>query len=198
MCKFSYCEPCRQVMPPRSEHCEFCKKCILRVDHHCIWMGNSCIGLLNHKFFILYLIYLSFGCLSISLLFSKAIFLDDNFGLINLMARSMHEAVVWLTACALLLAVLVMTIFQIIMMFKNKTTFELNLSATKTPFKHDHPVKNIQMVFGMEKRYWLSPFHSAFPNIKKSGIGSSDPSQRQITSMNSLVGGKAPSGIEYI
>ena len=36
-----------------------------------------------------------------------------------------------------------MTLFQITMLLKNKTSFELNLSATKTPFKHDHPVKNI-------------------------------------------------------
>ena len=111
MCKFSYCEPCHQVMPPRSEHCEFCKKCILRVDHHCIWMGNSCIGLLNHKFFILYLFYLTLSCLAIVLLFCKPLIFDDHFGLLDLMARSMSEAAVFFTACTILFAIGFMTIF---------------------------------------------------------------------------------------
>ena len=111
MCKFSYCEPCSQVMPPRSEHCEFCKKCILRVDHHCIWMGNSCVGLMNHKFFILYLVYLTQGCLMIALLFSKAIFIDEHHGLLQLMERSMSEAVCYLLASALCIVMGIMTAF---------------------------------------------------------------------------------------
>ena len=105
MCKFTYCEPCKQLMPPRSEHCEFCKKCILRVDHHCIWMGNSCIGLLNHKFFILYLLYLTIACSMIALLFCKALLFDEDFGLLKLIERSISETVVFFTACTLVLVI---------------------------------------------------------------------------------------------
>ena len=83
-------------------------------------------------------------------------------------------------------------------MLNNKTTFELNLSATKTPFKQATVVKNMQMVLGHAKVQWLSPFHDPFPDIKQSGIGSDGPSQRHITSLNNLVGGNSSVGIEYI
>lgn len=63
VCKFSYCEPCGRIMPPRTEHCTLgCDACIMRVDTHCRWVGNSCIGFLNHKFYVLYQIYFIVGC----------------------------------------------------------------------------------------------------------------------------------------
>ena len=173
MCKFSFCEACRQVMPPRSEHCIFCKKCVLRVDHHCIWMGNACVGLLNHKFFILYLIYLTLGCLLLSIFWIKVVFFTKGTGFLTLLSESKSEAGCYLLAFTLTIAMSIMTAFQITLMMNNKTTFELNLSPTKTPFKHDHPVKNIQMVFGMSKKHWFSPFHHPFPNMKLSGMGGS-------------------------
>ena len=194
MCKFSYCEPCGQVIPPRSEHCEFCKCCILRVDHHCLWMGNSCVGLLNHKFFILYLIYLTLANLLIALLFFKAIFFGEQRGLLNLMERSMSEALVFLLACSLLVGMGIFTAFQITMLLKNKTSFELNLSVTSTPFKHDDPMKNVQMVFGTQRSQWLSPFHDPFPNLKQSGW-----SQEKVTSpANNILGASSPAGEEYM
>ena len=77
------------------------------------------------------------------------------------------------------------------MMLNNKTTFVLNLSTTKTPFKQSSAVKNIQMVFGTTKKYWLSPFHDPFPEIKQSGIGSDERGNRHITSLNNIAGGNA-------
>jgi len=50
------CARCRRGKPPRSHHCSALGDCVLRMDHFCPWV-NNCVGLLNHKYFILFLFY---------------------------------------------------------------------------------------------------------------------------------------------
>ena len=57
------CILCESVKPPRVHHCRQCKRCIVRMDHHCPWVGN-CIGLRNHKQFILFNLYVFTTCLT--------------------------------------------------------------------------------------------------------------------------------------
>ena len=38
----------------RSRHCQACKHCIARYDHHCVWI-NGCVGLHNYKYFLTFL-----------------------------------------------------------------------------------------------------------------------------------------------
>lgn len=64
--EYQYCERCQIVKPPRSHHCSICNECVMRMDHHCPWVGN-CVGLLNHKYFCLFLIYASLGAFHIAL-----------------------------------------------------------------------------------------------------------------------------------
>jgi len=48
----NWCELCQHWKPPRSHHCSFCDRCVLRMDHHCPITGN-CIGMRNHGHFVL-------------------------------------------------------------------------------------------------------------------------------------------------
>lgn len=60
-----FCNKCRKPKPPRAHHCHICDTCVLRQDHHCPWL-NRCVGLRNHKYFILFLTHLWLCCFLLS------------------------------------------------------------------------------------------------------------------------------------
>lgn len=52
----NWCPVCKVVRPPRAGHCRICGVCVLRLDHHCVWI-NSCVGQANHRSFLLTLVF---------------------------------------------------------------------------------------------------------------------------------------------
>ncbi len=64
----SFCLKCNKTRPFKTHHCSICKKCILNMDHHCPWILNwylqlTSVGLNNHRYFILFLLYTFLLCL---------------------------------------------------------------------------------------------------------------------------------------
>ena len=57
------CAACRvEVRPPRSKHCGLCHHCVSKLDHHCPWI-NNCVGELNMRWFLLFLLMSAVFCL---------------------------------------------------------------------------------------------------------------------------------------
>ncbi|KAJ5736982.1 Zinc finger DHHC-type palmitoyltransferase [Penicillium malachiteum] len=56
-----FCKKCQCPKPDRAHHCSTCKRCVLKMDHHCPWLA-TCVGLHNYKAFLLFLIYTSLFC----------------------------------------------------------------------------------------------------------------------------------------
>ncbi len=56
-----FCKKCQTKKPDRAHHCSSCKRCVLKMDHHCPWLA-TCVGLRNYKPFLLFLVYVSVFC----------------------------------------------------------------------------------------------------------------------------------------
>ncbi|KAK4530939.1 hypothetical protein CCYA_CCYA06G1796 [Cyanidiococcus yangmingshanensis] len=54
------CSRCGCWRPPRTHHCSVCRRCVLHMDHHCIWM-NACVGYYNYGSFLSTLYFLVLG-----------------------------------------------------------------------------------------------------------------------------------------
>ena len=57
-----FCQSCQGYKPPRAHHCRVCKRCVLKMDHHCPWINNCC-GHLNHTNFVLFVFFAPVGCI---------------------------------------------------------------------------------------------------------------------------------------
>jgi len=56
-----FCKKCQTRKPDRSHHCSTCRRCVLKMDHHCPWLA-TCVGHRNYKPFLLFLIYTCLFC----------------------------------------------------------------------------------------------------------------------------------------
>ena len=54
------CDKCNiSVLPYRAKHCDICRRCVRKYDHHCFWVGG-CVGELNHGKFLVFVTTQSF------------------------------------------------------------------------------------------------------------------------------------------
>lgn len=57
-----WCHRCECPKPELTHHCKVCRKCVLKMDHHCPWV-NNCVGHRNYRYFFNFLAWLWLACL---------------------------------------------------------------------------------------------------------------------------------------
>eukprot|EP00742_Colponemidia_sp_Colp-10_P004940 GILJ01005276.1.p1 GENE.GILJ01005276.1~~GILJ01005276.1.p1 ORF type:complete len:297 (+),score=22.94 GILJ01005276.1:41-931(+) len=151
-----FCKKCRCPKPERAHHCSSCDRCILRMDHHCPWVGN-CVGFSNHKFFLLFLLYALLACAFISACLGPLFLADLN-------PKTTHTSAavgaVMLVSLVISLSVAIALFgflwFHIYLITSNRTTIEMQ-GVRRNPYTTKSWRKNVEQVFGQNAWSWLLP-----------------------------------------
>ena len=175
-----YCKKCEARKPDRAHHCSTCKRCVLKMDHHCPWLA-TCLGLRNYKAFVLFLVYTTLFCLvcfavSMGWLYSEV--LSDGQYNDNLMP--VNDLVLAVVSGIFALALGGFTAWHISLAWRNQTTIEkletTRYLSTWRNSMHQQRQRYVNGGVGPSYREQLREIHAnALPGITRPEEGVEGP-----------------------
>jgi len=144
------------LKPYRAHHCRVCDRCVLKMDHHCIFLAQ-CIGHFNYKYFCLFVVYAILACsfyVSVSVpassLLGPACYLDNWYDL-----QAILTAVSVLATFVLLVMLVIFWSTHIKLILNCQTTIEYIKAQS---LDHGEPVMTkLKRVFGDKFWTWFFP-----------------------------------------
>ncbi|CAN1333140.1 Probable protein S-acyltransferase 14 [Linum perenne] len=141
--KTRFCRKCNQFKPPRCHHCSVCRRCILKMDHHCLYT------------------FLETTLVTASLLRLFVAFFGDG-EIDGTPASLVATFIAFVLNLSFALSLLGFLILHISLVLANTTTIEAYEKKSDPRWRYDlGRMRNFEQVFGTDKRYWLIPRYSA-------------------------------------
>jgi len=148
------CRKSNLPKPPRAHYCSITKRLVLNMDHFCPWIVNT-VGFYNRKFFVLFLLW---TCVTICIFIGSSIVrLSTNRTMDVVGAFNLYLAL--LIDAALLLFLTGFLVFHLFLVFKNRTTIEMNSTKFDVGMR-----ANFEQVFGQNPWIWFLPVYGRGPN----------------------------------
>ena len=182
-----FCQKCSMKRPSRAHHCKICRKCVLKMDHHCPWIMN-CVGHANQKYFVLFLFYATLGDLiGFVFLFQKTLSLDfDNLpkysekkDFLSVIVFPMVLIGCTLIAFSMTIAIGFLFFIQFRFVLYNSTTIESKKfeKYEESPYYFKNHFFNFKVVMGEEVLEWFFPLFKK--NIHNHGFYFVNPKNQE-------------------
>jgi len=183
------CHKCHSLKPARTHHCSVCKRCVIKMDHHCPWI-NNCVGWGNYRYFCLFMLYLWLSCMYVVTL-SIGLFLETFMGLRRYVASRRNSgfkmsltladvqcvSLSFMLSLCISLALLGLGGFHMYLVVTNQTTIEFHTNMGKKDsakkqgdfWRNPYDLgmnKNFQQVFGcnrFSRLVWMMPYVARRP-----------------------------------
>ncbi|XP_061347060.1 probable protein S-acyltransferase 15 isoform X1 [Gastrolobium bilobum] len=160
------CDKCFAYKPPRTHHCRVCRRCILKMDHHCLWI-NNCVGYWNYKAFFAFTLYASVASAYSTVLFISCV-LQKDWEPIKGSSLKLFYVMYGLMVVALTITLSTLSGWHVYLILHNMSTIEYyegnraKWLAMKSGQSYRHPFnigayKNITLILGPNMLKWLCP-----------------------------------------
>lgn len=160
------CDKCSTYRPPRAHHCRVCRRCVLRMDHHCMWV-NNCIGYWNYKAFFVLVFYGTISSIYSTVMVITCAFQKD-WEFSGYIPLKVFYVTFGVMMVALSLTLGTLFGWHIYLIIHNMTTIEhyegirAAWLARKSGQNYRHPFnisayRNITLVLGPNMLKWFSP-----------------------------------------
>ncbi|KAH7885434.1 DHHC palmitoyltransferase-domain-containing protein [Phlebopus sp. FC_14] len=120
-----WCRKCWAPKPERTHHCSICGRCVLKMDHHCPWLGSKCVGHRTYPAFFHFITCITLLSSYIAIIAGSAFWWSfNNTGLVLDQTTPIHE--LFLTAAGMIFGVVVgsFTVYHMYLISTNQTTLE--------------------------------------------------------------------------
>jgi len=119
-----WCRKCRAPKPERAHHCSQCRRCVLKMDHHCAWLGHRCLGHNTYPSFLHFLfcvtvlsLYVSVMCITaVYFAFTNPLSIDEN--------TPLHEMFLAFYGVVMAMVIGPFLVYHLYLTSTNQTTLE--------------------------------------------------------------------------
>ncbi|KAH9980081.1 DHHC palmitoyltransferase-domain-containing protein [Lactifluus volemus] len=119
-----WCRICWRPKPERAHHCSQCGRCVLKMDHHCPWLGAKCIGFRTYPSFLHFLASVTLLSAYIAAICIRGLVFAFTHPLAINEITPVHMLLLSFAGCAFALVIGSFLIYHIYLVLTNQTTLE--------------------------------------------------------------------------